>query len=291
MRTILVPTDFSAAAAHAAHYALQLAKSLHTGIELCHAFSVPLEAPGAQVAWPLEDYTSLKEKVTAELSLLSGKMEQEERAGSNPQSYRPQVSYSSEVGTVIDMTRNIVAGRQLNLVAMGMSGAGGLRRFFLGSQSRDLIEAATFPVLLIPLAATCVPVRKIAFATDLEPENIEVLHALAGLARLLNAEILITHCTDEKQEPHSQSWQVTEFLADVSAKADYSKIYYRHVKSVDVERGLDWLSEHGQVDILAMVHHQRHFLNKLLTGSHTQAMAGHIRIPLLVFPPGYCAAF
>lgn len=292
MKTILVPTDFSAAADNAARYALRLAKCLHTGMELSHAFAVPLEAPGAaQLAWPAEDYSSLKEQVTSDLSALSDKLEREERGVSSPQSYHPRVGYSSEVGTVKDMIRNKVAEQQLNLVVMGMSGAGGLSRFFLGSQSRELIEVATFPVLLVPKNAVYTPVRKIAFATDLGVEDIEVIHALAGLARLLNAEILITHCTNEKYEPVSHAGQVDEFLAGLTAKADYDKIYYRHVKSADIDRGLDWLSEHGQVDVLAMVHHPRHFLNKLLSGSHTQAMARHIHIPLLVFPPAYCAAF
>ncbi|MCC8425500.1 universal stress protein [Mucilaginibacter sp. UR6-11] len=292
MKTILVPTDFSAAADNAGRYALQLAKSLHTGIRLVHAFKVPIEVPGAaQVAWPLEDYSSIKKQVTEDLSFLSGKLEQEEREGSATGSYHPVVSYDSAVGTVKDIVRNQMDEQQLNLVAMGMSGEGGLSRFFLGSQSRDLIDAAPFPVLLIPKEAHFVPIRKIAFATDLSLEDVEVIHSLVSLARYLNAEILIAHCADEKYASDGHVREAKDFLAEITEKAGYDHIYYRHVKSIDVEHGLDWLSEHGQIDILSMVHHPRHFLAKLLTGSHTQAMARHVHIPLLVFPPGYCAAF
>lgn len=292
MKPFLVPTDFSPSADNAARYALQLAKSLRTGIELCHAFTVPEEAPAAaQVAWPLEDYTTVKNHVTAELSRLTGNLEYEERAASTPLSYHPLVNYTSEVGTVKDVIRNKVDTQRLNLVVMGMSGSGGLSRLFLGSNSRELIDVANFPVLLIPPQASFAPIKKIAFATTLDPEDIDIIQALAGMARMFNAEILISHCTDEKYEQHEAAKKADAFLADVTDKARYDKICYRHIKSTGVNRGLDWLSEHGQADLLAMVHHPRHFLEKLLTGSHTLDIARHIPIPLLVFPPGYCGVF
>ena len=120
--------------------------------------------------------------------------------------------------------------------------------------------------------------------------SLAVARSLAGLARMLNAELLIAHCTDEN-ETGKHGLQVETFLADITAKADYDKIYYRHIKSTGIERGLDRLSEHGQVDVLAMVHHPKHFLSKLLSSSHTKNMAGHIHIPLMVFPPSYYGAF
>ncbi|HEY0244131.1 MAG TPA: universal stress protein [Mucilaginibacter sp.] len=292
MKTILVPTDFSAAADNAARYALQLAKGMHTSLQLCNAMIVPIEAPAAtQIVWPLENYTSIKNSVTAELTFLSEKLEQEERAVSSPQSYHPTVTYTSEIGPVKDVVRNIVDEQKIPLVVMGMSGAGGLSRFFLGSNSRDLIDIASFPVLLIPATATFNPVQKIAFATDLSEDDIEVIHSLASMARLFNAEILITHCTDEKYEKKTDTNKVDAFLSEVTSKANYDKIYYRHVKSIDVDSGLDWLTEHGQIDMLAMIHRPHHFLVKLLNGSHTQKMARRITIPLLAFPPGFCGAF
>ncbi|MDP9077033.1 MAG: universal stress protein [Bacteroidota bacterium] len=292
MKTILVPTDFSAAADNAARYAMQIAKRMKTGIQLCNAVLVPVEAPGAaQVAWPLEDYTSIKNEVTVDLSYLSEMLELEERDVSNPQSYHPFVTYNSEIGTVKDVIRNRVDEQKMPLVVMGMSGAGGVSRFFLGSNSRDLIDIACFPVLLIPATAVFKPVQKIAFATDLSKEDIEVIHSLASMARLFNAEILITHCTDEKYEKDVVEHEVDDFLCEVTSKANYDKIYYRHVKSIDLEHGLDWLTEHGQIDMLAMVHRPHHFLAKLLKGSYTQKMARHITIPLMVFPPAYCGTF
>lgn len=292
MNTILVPTDFSAAAVNAARYAIQLAKETGTGIHLCHALDVPIEIPGAsQIEWPLESYVTIKNEATADLSSLSEKLEQEERTDSSPQSYHPVVRYSSEAGSVKDVIRNIVDEEKPELVVMGMSGAGAISRFFLGSNSRDLIDIANFPILLIPATAAFSPVKKISFATDLNPEDIKVIHSLNTLAIRLNAEVMITHCTDEKYEKGEAQHKVDTFLSKVTNSVGYDNKHYSHVKSINVNHGLDWLTEHGQIDMLAMVHHPHHFLAKLLKESHTQEIARHITIPLLVFPPGYCGTF
>ncbi|SDP96965.1 Nucleotide-binding universal stress protein, UspA family [Mucilaginibacter sp. OK268] len=292
MKTILVPTDFSAPANNAARYALHLAKSMKTGIRLCSAISVPAEAPMApQIAWPLEDYTSIKSFVTEQLELSVEKLERklDEQAEGLPPAYQPAIGYSSEVGSVTEVIRNTMDEQKMSLVVMGMSGAGGLSRFFLGSNSRDLVEKASFPVLLIPGDFTYQPIKKIAFATDLSKGDIEVIHSLAGMARYFNAEILVSHITDEKYENHTEQREIDDFLTEVSDKVNYPQIYYRHVKSIDVDRGLTWLYEHSQIDMLAMVHRPHQFLSKLIQGSHTQRLAKHITIPLLVFPPDCCA--
>jgi nucleotide-binding universal stress UspA family protein len=293
MKTILVPTDFSAPANNAARYALHLAKSMKTGIRLCSAISVPAEAPMApQVAWPLEDYTSIKNFTTAQLELSVEKLEQklEEQAEGLPPGYQPAIGYSSEVGSVTEVIRNVMGEQKMSLVVMGMSGAGGLSRLFLGSNSRELIEKANFPIILIPADFIYKPIKKIAFATDLSKGDIEVIHSLAGMARYFNAEILVSHVTDEKYESPEEKQAIDNFLSEVSDKVNYPKIYYRHVRSIDVDQGLNWLYEHSQIDMLAMVHRPHHFLSKLIRGSYTQRLAKHITIPLLVFPPDCCTA-
>jgi hypothetical protein len=70
----------------------------------------------------------------------------------------------------------------------------------------------------------------------------------------------------------------------IADNANYPNIYYREIKDRPPIVGLDWLCEHGQIDILAMVHRNHDFLDSMINGSQTQKMADHIAIPLLVFP-------
>lgn len=287
MKTILVPTDFSQPAHNAARYALNLAKGLHANVELCHAMLVPAEAPlAAQVAWPLEDYLSVKKRTDEELKILAKSLTAEDNLPTADEPQHPSISYKSEVGGVREIVRNVVDEHQVNLVVMGMSGAGNLTKFFLGSNSLDMINKTTFPILLVPYNAAFKGIKKIAFATDLSEEDIDIINSIAGLARQFDAEILITHVTNKKMDQLKHQKKIDAFLEEVTAKINYHKIYYRNIKDKEVNMGLTWLSQNAHIDMLVMVHRQRNFLNSLFNSSHTQRLARHIHIPLLVYPEG-----
>jgi nucleotide-binding universal stress UspA family protein len=288
MKTILVLTDFSQPAYNAAVYALQLAKQLKADIKLCHAFKVPAEdLMAAQIAWPLENYSSVKMETDEELRFIAEKMSKELDSGKDSSVFRPLISYTSEVGSVTEVVRNLVNEQKLSLVVMGTSGTGGLTHFMMGSNCREMINEACFPLLLIPPNVIFKNITKIRFATDLSVRDIDVIHSLAVVARMFNAEILISHVNDEKFDDEEQQRQIDSFLNGVTCKIDYNKIYYRHIKQRSVDSGLEWLTEHGQLDMLAMVHRQHNTFSRIFVKSHTQTMARHIKLPLLVFPDDY----
>lgn len=290
MKKIIVPTDFSPPAKNAARYAVHLATLLQEDVLLCNAVFIPLEALVAgQVSWPLEDYESLKANAAEQLSACAHQLQERlnEQAAFFPEDFKPAISFTSEAGPVTAVVRNVLSEHHGSMVVMGMSGAGGLERFFIGSSSKDLIDKANFPVLLIPKVMVFRGLKKIAFATDLHKGDINVIHSLARLARVLDAELQIRHITDQKFEQGDEKLKADMFMAALSKKVNYEKMHYRHIKSMDVDHGLDWLQEHSLVDMIVMVHRPHNFLSKLILGSHTQQLAGHVTIPLLVYPPEY----
>lgn len=285
MKSILVPTDFSAAADNAVRYAFQMAKVMKANLLLCNAIKVPAEAPmAAQVSWPLEDYSTIKKDVTAELKFSSKRFEQEDIDVSNPKSFHPHVAYTSEVGQITDVVRNLIELHNPGLVVMGMSGAGSIERLFLGSTSKVLIEKAGFPILLIPFKAIFKGITKIAFATDLHEGDIDRLNLVAGLARPFNAEILIVHVCKDLNEEQKHRSKMDLFFNKVTNSINYPHIYYRPINDMKVDEALNWLLTHGQIDMLAMVHRKHTLLDQILSGSHTQRAARKVDLPLLVIP-------
>jgi nucleotide-binding universal stress UspA family protein len=284
MKTLLIPTDFSANATHAAEYGYSLAKQLKASIILCNSVIVPAEIPQAGlVVWPMEEYDTLIESSAEELKKLKSRLTKD------TEGFKPSVSCFNDAGVLTDVVGDLCATKSVDLIVMGTHGSTGLPSFFLGNHSRSMIESATRALLLVPPCASIKPVKKIAFATDFnQPEDdLRTIYALIPMAKLLNAEILLTHIYDEKQQsPDFEKW-MNAFLTDLSNKANYPNLYYRLVKNSRAEAGLDWLCANGQVDILAMVHRPHNFLYNLLKGSHTQKVASHISIPLLVMRPKY----
>lgn len=286
MKKILVPTDFSLPAKNAGHYAMHLAKEMKVDVKLCNAILVPAEAPMAsRVAWPLADYSTLREESDRELQELVKNMEALFELENPADFYHPKIEYLTEVGLVKDVVTNLAHHPDISLVVMGMSGATGPGKFLMGGNSRALIEAAAFPILLIPKDTSFKKIGKIAFATDLSDSDVEMIHLLAGFARIFDAEILIIHisASDGDHQPKDQP-AIDAFLNEITNKVNYHKIYYEYIWNVDVDSGLDWLIAQGKISMLAMVHRNKSLFSRIFKGSHTQRIKNKIDVPLLVFP-------
>jgi nucleotide-binding universal stress UspA family protein len=287
MKKILVPTDFSTSAKNAANYAMLLAKQMKANVELCNAVMVPLEVPlAAHVAAPIVSFETLEHEVEQELKRWAGKLKQKDEFETAPDTFHPLVEHVVGAGSVPDVITNIAANAEVSLTVMGMSGGGGLSKFLLGSASRGMVEATQTPLLLVPDESRFKGLHKIAFATDLSKTDIAIVHTLAGLAKVFNAEILIVHISEKASDnEHNNQHKIDSFLNEVTNSVNYHKIYYQHVMDTAIGEGLDWLAEYGQIQMLAMVHRKHNVLHQLFKGSYTQKLKKRINIPLLVFPP------
>jgi len=277
MKKFLFPTDFSANAKHALEYGYSLARQVKADIIICNAVTEPAELPQAGfVGWPVEESELLLLDSKNQLKLLKKQLEEKEQT----LTYNPTVTCENQNGTVVDMVDNLSKQYDIGLVIIGTHDHNGLSAFLMGNHSRELIDEVNRPLLLIPPAAEIKPIKKIAFATDLTniEEDLECIYQLITLARPLNAEILIMNVFNEDRHDPKQ------MMDELSNKANYPQIYYRLVKAYRPEAGLDWLCEHGLIDMVAMVHRNHNLIDSLISGSQTQKMAGHTVIPLLVFP-------
>ncbi|WP_432708912.1 universal stress protein [Pedobacter sp.] len=149
-----------------------------------------------------------------------------------------------------------------------------------------MISHAKIPVLLVPAAATFIGINKIAFATDLSHDDIGVIRSLSTFAAQFNAEILVAHVSEGQGDDDKQRAKIADFINYITTRIDYPHVHFRDIKQMNVDEGLDWLSEHGQIDMLVMVHHRSSLIDVLFNRSRTQKVARHIDIPLLVYP-GY----
>lgn len=288
MKKILIPTDFSVPAENAGHYALALAKKLKADVMICNAFKVPDEAPmSSQVAWPLMDYAASKKEVTSDLDIWI-KLLSDKDCSVEEDEYCPDLTYESGVGNVCDVVSSLVKKEKAELVVMGMAGAGGLTQFVLGSNSKKMIEEADVPLLLVPFEAEFKNIRRIAFATDLNMDDVPVLQFIVDLALPLNAEITIVHITNKEVDPLDKiQRKIDAFFNKIVSANNLPGIKYEYVWNIDIDNGLDWIAEQADLDMMAITHHRHNFLARIFKGSHTQRLSRHTKIPLLVFPPKY----
>ncbi len=285
MKTILVLTDFSLKADHAAHYALKLAQKIKANLLLCNVFLVPSNtAMAGQIAWPMEDYETLGENSNHDLSELASRLNRNLDNEIKDGELRPAIDQYSKSGFVADTINEIASNHHVLMAVISMHGSNGLSSFFLDNHASEVIEKANCPVLLIPYQVQFKEFKKIGFASDLTHSDIDVLHSLAGLAKFSNSEILITHVTDETASTHEDPHIINNFLKLVSSMINYPRIYYREIKGKSVTKSLDWLSDNTDIDMLVLVHRKKTFFQSIFEKSVTQKLAKHFTKPLLVFP-------
>ncbi|MBB5638377.1 nucleotide-binding universal stress UspA family protein [Pedobacter cryoconitis] len=281
MNNLLVLTDFSKSAKHAAVYACSLAKQIQAKIILCNVVIVPAEVPLAGfVAWPLEESDVLLKESEVELKKLKMQLEKMDDYPI-PNS---DISFRSDPGILLDVVKDISAEIQIDFVITAAHGSG-LGAFLLGNHSRGLIDDIGTALFIIPPTSKIALIQKIAYATDFEDPDHEMkfIRKLIALANLLKAEVFITHVYKESDVSPAFYKSVQQIMLDISCENDYPKIHYKAIKNVSNKKGLDWLMAHGDMDLLVMVHHAQGFLDRIIRGSLTQKLAGSDAIPLLVF--------
>lgn len=283
MKNILVPTDFSLTAENASKYAFALASSLQADILLCNAFKIPAKAPLAgNVVWPLMEYATLKDESNGDLRLMAKKLV---HACSKTEQYKPIIEVESVIGNTLKMASLLVQRRNIDLVVMGMAGSGAVTQFILGSNTRSMIDKAPFPVLYIPHAAHFKPIKTIAFATSLSLEDIPQIIVMMQLLSPLGFQIRLMHVSEKEVGPNSKMrLEINKFLKAVTNQIHNTNIVYEDIWDIDVDNGLDWITEQADIDLIAVVHHSHTFLESFFKGSHTQKLARCTEVPLLVLP-------
>ncbi len=282
MNTLLISTDFSANAKHAAEYGYQLARQLMANIILCNAIIIPSEVPQAgMIVWPMDEFDILQQESDKELQLLKEHLEQDDHVG-----FHPSINCMNNSGTVTEVLNNVIKEHKVNLVIMGTHGGSGLSQLLLGNHSERMIDETSVPVILVPPGCAVEGPGKIAFATDFrEPErDLQAIYSLVPLAKFLNAEILVAHVDHKKSLSAGFEELKKWFFTEISNKADYPRIYYTVLKEGNTESGLGELCGQEETDMLAMVHRPHNFMESLLKGSHTKKMARKLTVPLLVIP-------
>lgn len=286
MKTLIVLTDFSENATNAAQYALDLAKRVNANLLLCNTF--PVHAPIAAAyafGWPAEEQTVLNEKSVSGLNKLKHTLEKQIDRTSLNNGYHPKIDVLSFGGDINEAVNQAADKTEIHLVVAGMHNKDLLSGILLENHVNSLINNLNHPLLLIPPDFNFDPIKRIAFATDMQliPNDIKALKKLTTLMRPLFTEILLTNVDNEGEQDIEFMKLKAEVLKDVITKLDYPYFDYSVLRSESIEHGLNYLCAHNGITMIAMIHRRHSFLDRLFKRSYSKKMAEKINIPLLIF--------
>ncbi|MEZ4886905.1 MAG: universal stress protein [Chitinophagales bacterium] len=282
MKKILFPTDFSANAQNAYTYALHLADKLGASITTLHAY-LPINVPANVMVSTVGELTVMQQMEEWADYEEAAKTMHEKAVTEKLESV--EVNHEMEEGAAVDVIMETVEEEEIDLIVMGTKGASGFIGALIGSNTAEVIEQATVPVLAIPKNAQYRPIRRMAIATDFDKLQEDAIAKAVEFAQLFDAEL---HCiyVNTAHNP-----LIGERMSKLSSHfADTPKLTFEVLEGTDnlynVEDVLETVNKYvheKDIDMLVMQTHKRTFFQKLFTVSYTKKMAFHTDIPLLAF--------
>jgi len=261
MSRIIIATDFSPDALHAARYAAHLFGNTDVTYILVHAHFDPgslvptipayspelLEAARDGLAASAKEFVEVTGAISVEHQLLLGPLPQ----------------------ALLDLTEE----RGADAVVVGTKGRSGNGLF--GSNTSDIIRTSAVPVITVPARAELAQVRRIILADDREVMDPDKLSMLRLMALRHKAEVLVAHIDSGKPALGTTRERMAVLLPDVPFTV-------LEPQGTDVVEGLIQAARDNKANMIAVLHRHKGLLSRLLHTSVAKELALDTEIPLLV---------
>ncbi len=272
MKTILVPTDFSANAENALHYAAQIASKASAKVILLHVFHLnPLHV---QLDSDLTGKEVLKEENLhrSKLIALMNKFRYSEKID-----IEPVVRQDLAVDGILKEAED----KGADIIVMGTKGASGIQKMLFGSNTVRVIEKAHCPVISVPENAGCEKIKKVTYACSFINSEIESIKRVAEMARFFHAQLTILHVCTESLEKDKKG--INLFIEKIRKNVEYPDLSFELIVGSDVQEKLEEYLKRGVADLLVLSTHQRDILDKIIGKSITGNIVSHSKTPILTF--------
>ncbi|MBL8009959.1 MAG: universal stress protein [Flavobacteriales bacterium] len=263
MNRILLPTDGSDAAFHAARFAFDLFGTEGLRYTLVHTFLKP-----------------------AYRNALLPAMDTAREADNKLRRFERRCR--AQAGTVVlakrtspfpltEVLNELAEQGKGELIVMGTQGEGNYG--LVGSNTTAVVMGARVPVITVPSMWRPAAVKRILLANDGGPMDEATLKPLVVIARRTGAEVVVAHVRDNIAtfDERGDRRVLSALLAGIRHS-------FVTVAGADVTSTLDELARQGRIQLMTVIHRKKSFWQRLFTASKARRMALHTTTPLLVLP-------
>ncbi len=270
MKTILVPTDFSKIAENAMDYAVEIAKVFKAKLILIHAYHIPVATTQMAAMLPLHEIER-----NIELDLKKLKKRIQKHSGKSQ-----VVDCIHKYGFAVDEIRSFIQSNPIDLLIIGMQGAGYLTEKIMGNTASALLKEAGCPILAIDKMVKYKPIKTILFASDLRPVlDTNVYSLMTKIALLFKASISILHVSNFDHQKISVERDIEKTKLD-RLLSDTPHAFY-DVTNDDIIEGINEFAKEKGLDIVVMLPRKHTLLGGFLNEPNVKRMIFNTKAPLL----------
>jgi nucleotide-binding universal stress UspA family protein len=279
MKKILILTDFSDPAWNALFTALKLHEGRDCRFCILHtyepSFAGMLGSKARKRVGVL--YDSLEAHTDAQLNKMEDYLDMHHH---DPRHHFKILSLAEDL---VDGIQKTVKEEEIDLIVMGTKGASGAREVFMGSNTVKVIKKVrNCPILVVPAVCDFKKLRAVVFPTDFAQyfDPYELL-PLLDLVNAWQAGIIVFQAAQEfKLNPE---------------QAANKKLLKKRLEGVDVtwekgslkstvEAAIMEFVESCDTDMIALIHYQHTFLERLTHEPVVKKIGFHTPVPMLVLP-------
>ncbi len=272
MKTILVPTDFSAISANSADYAAEIAKRAKAKIVLFHAYHVPVVTSDVMVIAPALD--ELEADALNKLRNLKNEMLKKHGDTLN-------IDLACVWGFGADEINSYTKENKVDLIVIGTHGAGFVSERLIGSVTTALIRSSNCPVLAIDNKVKFIEPKRIAFACDyLETESKETFTLFKELVNLFRSHVYVLNVINKKDFVPTVKEAVSDFI-DLENSFDDVEHSLHYIHDKNIVEGINEFVTDKKMDMIVMIPRKHSMLQNIFHEPNTKRMAFHTNVPLL----------
>lgn len=271
MKTIIAPTDFSAAAENATEYAADLALQLHAELKLIHVVQMPLVILDVPV--PVENYETSIEDATASMNQLKDRLQQQTKN-------KIPISGSVVDGSFRTQVMAMMEGGADVWIVMGTTGSGAIDTLLFGSYTLLTAREFTCPLIIVPPGARFRKIEHVGLACDMRHVSETIpFDAIGKLFRDLRARLIVLYVSKPNENMYPSVLTETK-----SIQRNLANLHpdIRIVTNENIGDGIVDFVYKEAIDLLLLIPKERNFLENLFHKSITKDMVLHPKVPIMI---------
>lgn len=284
MSAILLPVDFGDYTRLAVDYGFEIARNLKSDILLLHSFhdqlyfsdggfSTGFESNVMVTDEIINDFFNQKKKNIEELR------DEILRRGKDAGWHDLQVETLIETGDPDYQIPKVAERTKPDLIVMVSTGIG--KNFLLaGSVARKIMDSGIAPVLAIPKNNSFSGIKNVAFMTEFEETDVNVISKFFKLFGSFEPTVYVVHLNVEGKDP--DAIQRMNNLLDHESIRQYNVQLIPQV--IDCEKPQKTIESYVKVkkiDLICMVPHKRSLFKQIFTNDLTRTDLFQTNLPLL----------
>lgn len=276
MKTIIHPTDFSKNAAKALDFAIGFSAQNSATLIVLYVSDLPTAMNTTSSS---SSYAKMEDE--ARMSI----MEQlENYVTSSNVTIAKNIKIQFQVEFNSSTTEGILGAineSEADLVVVGTKGRSKLRELIVGSTTKALISKAFCPVLAVPEKAVYSGINHIVYASDFNPNDLEVIHRTTDVAQINEAEFSVLHISKQIPGEDSDAAAFQQWLTEV---VKYPKMKFdTHVSDRTVQALAKYMRDNN-ADLVVFFEKENSFIGGLFHKGTVNKFVDHLAtIPLMSY--------